>query len=298
MVLGLLEAFFAALCYGGGTVLQAVGARRVTASEGVDPRLLLRVLRSLPYVLGLALDTLGLVGDLAALHELPLFTVQAVVNTNLAITALVAVPALGLRPARRDWAAIGAVCLGLVLIALSAGYEGPAHEGTAFGVGLVVAAAVLAAGSYAVGNGRHGSAAVLGGCAGLLFGVFALCVRVLPDLNVLVLLRSPATYALILASIVGFLFFTTALQRGAVTSATAAMVIGETALPALLGVVLLGDHARPGTAPIAVLGFLLAVGGALPLARYGELSGEQTVNSPSNPPHPTRPPADHEVSRQ
>jgi drug/metabolite transporter (DMT)-like permease len=297
VALGLLEAFFAALCYGCGTVLQAVGARRVTASQGVDPRLLLRVLRSLPYVAGLGLDTVGLVGDLAALHELPLFTVQAVVNTNLAVTALVALPALGLRLAGRDWAAIAAVCLGLVLIALSAGYEGPAHKHTGFGIGLLIAAAVLAGAGYVVGNGRHGDAAVLGVSAGLLFGVFALCVRVLPNLNPLVLLRAPAAYALVLASVAGFLFFTTALQRGAVTAATAAMVVGETALPALLGVVLLGDHARHGTGPLAVLGFLLAVGGALPLARYGELSGEQSVNSASNPDHPTPTPADHEVSR-
>ena len=44
----------------------------------------------------------------------------------------------------------------------------------------------------------QGNPAVLGACAGSLFGVFAICVRLLPDLHPLVLLRDPALYALLL----------------------------------------------------------------------------------------------------
>ena len=37
MLLGLLGAFGAAICYGIGSVLQAMGARRTHAAEGLDP---------------------------------------------------------------------------------------------------------------------------------------------------------------------------------------------------------------------------------------------------------------------
>jgi hypothetical protein len=144
----------------------------------------------------------------------------------------------------------------------------------AFQWGLVIAAAALIAAAFLLGNSRYGSPGVIGASAGTLFGLFALCVRALPDLSPLVLLRSPALYALVAAGGAAYVLLTTALQRGSVTAATAAMVVGETALPALLGVLLLGDHPRPGFGVVAVIGFLAAVGGALPLSRYGEVPAE------------------------
>lgn len=47
-------------------------------------------------------------------------------------------------------------------------------------------------------------------------------------------------------------------------------VIGETIGPAAVGVVWLGDRTRDGLAWMAVLGFAVAVAGALALARFGE----------------------------
>lgn len=67
-----------------------------------------------------------------------------------------------------------------------------------------------------------------------------------------------------------FLLLTTALERGSVTVATAGMVVGETVGPAAIGVVWLGDRTREGLAWLAVVGFVVAVAGALALARFGE----------------------------
>jgi hypothetical protein len=78
-------------------------------------------------------------------------------------------------------------------------------------------------------------------------------------------------YLLVAGGLLGFLLYTTALQRGSVTTATAAMVLGETAAPAGVGLMVLRDSARPGFASVAVFGFVLAVAGALSLARFGEL---------------------------
>jgi drug/metabolite transporter (DMT)-like permease len=271
---GLIGAFVSAVAYGIATVLQAIGAGRTadtTSGGGVDPRLLLRVLASLPFVIGLGFDVIGLMANLVALRELPLFAVQAIVNTSLAVTALVAVPLMKVRLGRRDWGAIGLVVLGLVLVGVSAGREAPTHTGRALHWGVLAAVIVLVGFSFLVIHVWGGNPALLGGCAGSLFGAFAICVRILPDLHPLVLLQDPALYALALASITGFLFFTTALQRGSVTLATAMLVVGETVIPAILGLVAFHDHTRHGFAAVAAVGFLCAVSGALALSRFGEV---------------------------
>jgi hypothetical protein len=72
------------------------------------------------------------------------------------------------------------------------------------------------------------------------------------------------------AGIVSFILFATALEDGSVTVATAMVVIAETTAPAVVGVMFLGDHARPGLGGVAVLGFSLAVVCAVALARFGE----------------------------
>ena len=63
---------------------------------------------------------------------------------------------------------------------------------------------------------------------------------------------------------------TVALQIGSVNGATAALVVGETVVPGILGVLWLGDASRPGFAWVAVLGFVVAVAGAVAVAWFGE----------------------------
>ena len=270
---GLGAALVASLCYGVASVLQAVGARRVERAEQIDHRLLVRVLGSLPFLAGTGLDAVGLGFNLYALRTLTLFTVQAVVNTNLAVTAVAAVLLLHSRLERRDKAAVAAVVGGLVMLCLASGPEGKGAFDAEHRYGLLVAAAVLVGGAIIVANVfKQVHPAVLGALAGFLFGLFGISVRVIPSLDPARLVTDPATYAAVMASVTGFAFFAAALQRGSVTAATAALVVGETAVPALVGLIALGDTTRRGFAPIGVAGFLLAVGGALALSRYGELA--------------------------
>jgi hypothetical protein len=114
------------------------------------------------------------------------------------------------------------------------------------------------------------SSSVLGAVAGLGFGLTALAARSLTNLSPAHLVRDPALYAAVGGGVVAFLFFATGLQRGSVTAVSAAVVVGETAVPAVVGILVLGDHTRPGFAAVAVVGFLLAVAGALALSRFGE----------------------------
>ena len=266
--LALLGALATAVCYGAGSVLQAYGARRTHQGSGLDPRLIARALREGPYVAGLALDLLGFALSLAALRGLPLFVVEAAIAANLAVIALLSVPVFGERLGAVDWAAVLAVVLGLALLAAAAA-AGPADP---VGDGLRWAMVALAALSVALGIPAARlpgplAAASLGGLAGLAFAAVGVGARVVRDPgSPTALLHDPAALAVLLGGVGGMLLYTTALQRGSVTRATGTLVVVETAVPALIGLVWLGDRARTGWAPVAVVGFVLAVVGAVTLA--------------------------------
>ena len=121
MLPALLTAFAAALCYGVGSVLQAVAARSTESVEGLDPRILVRLVRSWRYLVGVGLDGLGFVLSLVAVRALPLFVVQAVVASFLAVTAVLGALFLGMPLTRRGpGRARRGDGLGLVLVAASA----------------------------------------------------------------------------------------------------------------------------------------------------------------------------------
>lgn len=268
---GLVCALLAAVAYGAASVMQAAAARGTEESAGgVDPRLLLRVLKQWRYLLGLGLDFLGFIAQLAALRVLPLFVVQAALAASLAVTAVAAL-ALGVRLSAREWAAAAAVCVGLGLLGTAAEGESSQPVATAFHIALpVVAVALGGIGMLAGKASRRVRTTALGLVAGLLFGLVAVSGRVISSADVPGLLTDPATYAVVIAGVLAMLFYATALQRGSVTGATAMMVIGETVAPSAIGIFVLGDQTRAGFAPVAVVGFVLAIAAALALARFGE----------------------------
>ncbi|MBB4683335.1 DMT family transporter [Amycolatopsis jiangsuensis] len=271
MVWGFLGALLSAVAYGVASVMQAVAAKAAPdAGAGVDPRLLLRVLRQWKYLLGLGLDVLGFVAQIGALHVLPLFVVQATQAASLAVTA-VGARVFGVRLGAREWTAVAVVCAGLALLGSSAESEGSEQVGLGFRIALIGAVVVLGLAGLAAGRARRGiRTPALGLVAGLCFGLVAVGGRVIPSLAPLDLLRDPALYVVAVAGGMAMLFYATALQRGSVTTSTAMMVLGETVLPSLVGVVFLGDRTRPGFVLVALAGFVLAVAAALALARFGE----------------------------
>jgi drug/metabolite transporter (DMT)-like permease len=279
----MIAAVFAALCYGVAAVMQAIAVRAASnrtpdQAEGgkVDPRLVVRMLRQWRFVASIGLDTLGFVGQLVALQRLPLFAVQAMVASNLAVTAVVASWVTRTRLGSRGWLTVTGVVAGVGLLGSSAGPEGASNAGAVFKLALIVAVG---------GIGLVGLAAArlpnplrtpaLGAIAGLGYGVLGIAARVLNGFGPITLVRDPATYAVIAAGIISFALYATALEGGSVTVATAAVVLAETLPPALIGVLFLGDQTRPGLGPVAVSGFVLAVACAVLLSRFGE--GEHPI---------------------
>ncbi|MFF3647867.1 hypothetical protein ACFYXV_04330 [Streptomyces sp. NPDC002181] len=262
----------AAVCFGTASVLQAMAARAAEpgTGSGVDAALLLRAARQWRYVAGLGLDAAGFVLQIVALRHIPIYTVGAALAASLAVTAVVSARLLHVRLSGAEWGAVGVVCAGLAMLALASGEEGSGTGSSALKWGLlVVAGLVLVVGALAGGLPDRSRALVLGLASGTGFGVVEVAVRLIDDVS-LAMFANPALYALLLGGGAAFLLLTSALQRGSVTVATAGMVIGETIGPAVVGVVWLGDRTREGLTWLAVLGFAVAVAGALALARFGE----------------------------
>ncbi|MFI7411252.1 hypothetical protein ACIBU0_21565 [Streptomyces sp. NPDC049627] len=271
----------AAICFGTATVLQAMAARAASAQGGAggEAGMLLRALRQWRYLVGLALDGVGFLLQVAALRSLPIYAVGAALASSLAVTAVVAAWLLEVRLSRREWGAVAVVCAGLAMLGLASGTEGDRGGSDALKFAMLgVAVAVLALGLAGGWLPERGRGVLLGLAAGFGFGVVEVAVRLVDSVDVSDTVGNPAAYALVLGGGAAFLALTSALQRGSVTTATAAMVIGETVGPAAVGVVWLGDRTREGLAWLAVLGFAVAVAGALALARFGEAPGERTVS--------------------
>ncbi|MFJ6100894.1 hypothetical protein ACIQHY_07805 [Streptomyces sp. NPDC092359] len=269
MLLGMICALASSVCFGAASVLQAVAARAAPpgTGSGVDVALLWRALRQWRYLAGLGLDGLGFALQIVALRTLPIYVVGAALAASLAVTAVLSSRVLRVRLSRVEWTAVAVVCAGLALLALASGPEGHRAGPDALGWGLLATAfGVLLVGAAGGRLPQRPRALVLGLGAGVGFGVVEVAVRLIdgPDP------ADPALYALLLGGGSAFVLLTSALQRGAVTTATAGMVIGETIGPALVGVAWLGDRTRDGWTWAALLGFAVALAGSLTLARFGE----------------------------
>src|ERR1700761_4236783 len=274
VLIGLLLALGTTVCYGAATVLQAAATRSVdpgSGDSGVDAALLLRALRQWRYLVGIGLDGLGFVLQVAALRWVPISAVAAAFAASLAVTAIVAAWVLHTRLSRLEWAAVAVVCASLAMLGLAAGPEGSGHGPPQLGWALlVIVAVVFIAGAAAGRLSDRTRALVLGLGAG--FGVVEIAVRLIDsiDLTKAAFYTNPAVYAVITGGLAGFLLLTSALSRGSVTTAVAGMVVGETVGPALVGVAWLGDQTRPGLSWMVVTGFVIAVAATLALSRFGE----------------------------
>jgi len=265
---GIAAALAAATAFGAAAVLQGAAAARTKGARGVDPRLLLRLLRQPTFLAALVLTLGGFVLHVVALRSLTLFLVQPLISSSVAVTALLEVRFFGVRLSPADWGAVAGVCFGLGLLAAASGDAGTGTATRGFHLGLLVAVvAVAAVGTLAARLRGPAAASLLGLASGGGFGVVGVATRVLPSLLPATVLTDPAGYALLVGGCLAFLLYAVALQRGSVTTTTAAVVLGQTVAPSAVGIFVLGDAVRPGWAPVAVLGLALAAVSSTALAQ-------------------------------
>jgi drug/metabolite transporter (DMT)-like permease len=257
--LAYLAALACAVCYGVGSILEDVAAKRTSGVTGAMTQPI--------YMAGLWLDLVGWLLSLLALQRLPLFAVQAAVASSVAVTVLLAALVLHDAVNGCQIAALGILGAGLVLLAVSAAPDTPtAISGRTEAVLIGSVAVVALAGWAARSTDGDRAAGALGAVSGLAFGGTAICARALEaDNGLRAVVTDPLTLALLAYGALGLVLFAAALGRGSVTVATASQFAAETVVPAVVGLTVLGDHARNGLAPAAVTGFVLTVGAAVGL---------------------------------
>ena len=269
LLLSWLGAIVACLGYGVASVLQSVAAKR--AAEVVGLTGLALIIKQVPYLLGLALDGLAFGGNVLALQRLPLFLVQSIFSGSVGVTAVIAT----LRCAHlswKDWTSLAVLGVGLIFLSVTAvptaAVRIPLTEDWII---LVTAIAPAIVGLVGFRMKGRASTIVLSCAAGLGFTGVALAARGIgaDDIS-LSLLLNPLLWAIIVHGAIGIGFFTVALQRDAVTLVTAVTFVIEVVVPSLIGIALFGDAIARGRTPLALAGFVLAIGGTVSLSRFAE----------------------------
>ncbi|MCW2756641.1 MAG: hypothetical protein JWO46_387 [Nocardioidaceae bacterium] len=268
MILGLACALGAALLYGVASVAQAVAARRLPSTDDGWLPMVRAAVTSPILVAVVAADLVGALLHLVAIDLVPLYLAQAGIAASLPVTALVSARVLRERLGVKDWAAILATGLGILLLAVRAGKAGTSDGGSGFVVGLyAVVAALVVVGVVAYRGSGRVSGGVLSLLSGLGYSVTTLGARVLgtPSWS-----WHTALLALVMAvsGVLGFTLYSFALQRVPAAAATAPLVLSETVAPTLVGILILGDGVSSGAWPLIVVGLLLAMAGSIWLAGF------------------------------
>ncbi|MBN3507703.1 hypothetical protein JYB55_02485 [Mycolicibacterium septicum] len=288
MLIGVAAALLACVGYGTASVLQSYAARHSvgaaeTAQAGPTLRSTITAMLAPIFIAGMALDLVGFAGSLVSARLIPLFLSQTIISANLVVTAVLSLFVLRVRLHRRDWTAIAIVLVALCILGATAGPLGDRDPGavTHWGV-LVVSAIILGLGAALVRLLGRNAAVPAGLIAGVLYGAMAVAIRLvdgLDPLNLRVLIADPAMWAVLVAGLGGFYLFTVALQVGSVNGVAAALVVGETVVPGIVGVVLLGDVSRPGYGWLVAIAFIAAVTGAVALAISGAAEYDRAQSS-------------------
>jgi hypothetical protein len=279
---GIAAGLLSAVVFGIAAVVQAHAVRQYDTTPDTLPKFLQRAVRDgrtwvvvLAYLAGFVLHAI-------AIWLLPLYLAQATISMSLPVTGLAAARVEAALTARH-WGAVAMVTLGLALLSLGAGDPGGVVTSARFVVLLWVGILLLALCSV---GGRHLSGAGLGALAGLGYAGSAIAVRgVGTPVEALVVIAAVGVPAY---SIVAFWLYSLGLHRAAVSSATAALIVMQTFVPAAVGVALLGDGVRDGWWPVVATGLVLATAGAASLSRRSPDASE-TASSPG--PARSRPPA-------
>ncbi|MEO5722944.1 MAG: hypothetical protein ABIQ39_15395 [Ilumatobacteraceae bacterium] len=255
-----VAAFAAAICYGISAVLEERAAKNVPITGRSGKRAALRAAIHPVYVAGMALSIVAWILALYSLRSLPLFAVQAIAASSIGIVVLITWAIGGIAPTRRDVGLLIVLAAGLVMLAISAAPGHPHRVAMSFKLGIwigVVVVAVAAMRATSVSGTR--GAALLGAVSGFADGGMALCARAVHHHTVSRWLTDPVAWALIPYTIIGIITFAGALQRGAASVALACQQAVTTVVPSAIGLVVLGDKARKGFAPLTYAGFVITV---------------------------------------
>ena len=258
-LLAVVLALAAATLFAITTNLHRGAASAVPLEQGGPVRLLLRLLRTPRWLLGSAAALVALGLHTMALRFGTVIVVQALLSTGLVLALALEALREHRRPARKELGAWVLVVVGIVALLGLAHPHGGRDIGTTALVVTLVLAVLVAAGGLLVGRTRLPRAAVavvMGGAAGALFALDAVFLKALAGAaeNLLSLRSLVDLGGFLLASILGNLVVQRAYQQAPLRHVLPAVTAADPLAAAVIGVVVLHEHLRPGV--VAVVGLV------------------------------------------
>lgn len=256
-----------------GVLAYGVGGAQLSTGSKVEGS----PLASRTWWIGTLCQGLGFLFTLMARQTLPLLIVQAAVVGGLAVTAVIE-HVSGLRRMRADgWAAIGAVGLGIAVLAATT-VPGGVPPISTLHLGVIAAVVAVCALAFLVPL----PPAVSGVFAGTGFAISAISARLIvasPGLQLFLPWTWPGQVwvaGMLLGGglVLGQMHLTRGLRRADGVTVLSTNYLMSTIVPAVYGYVLLGELPREGTGWLVPLGLGTALLGAFHLIRQ-ERPGEE-----------------------
>jgi drug/metabolite transporter (DMT)-like permease len=250
--------------------------RGANEAPKVDMRHPLRTVRQLFaskwFAIGMAVATFAWVFHVAALAFAPLSVVQAVLSTGVVILAVMAERLFGFKVGARQWIGVGMTAAGLFLLVITLPASSGAHSSyslagmISFEAGMLAIGALLITGPR-IGAPDHHHGVMLGGAAGVLFGVSDVAIKALTGLDggFLGLLLSPWLAVAILGSIIAFYSSARGLLDGEAVPVIASTSTAANVSCILGGIIVFGDPLPADTVELLIqlLAFAMVVVAAL-----------------------------------
>lgn len=208
-----------------------------------------RLFSSKWFAIGMSVALVAWILHVAALAFAPLSVVQAVLSTGVVILAVLAERVFGFEVGARQWAGVAMTAAGLLLLAMTLPTSPGAHSTfslvsmAAFEGGLLVLGGLLIMGPRIGAPDEH-HGVMLGGAAGILFGVSDVAIKALTglwgDLGMGIFLTPWFTVTLG-ASIIAFYTSARGLQLGEAVPVIAATSTAANVSAILGGIIVFGD---------------------------------------------------------
>jgi len=218
--------------------------------------------RSKWFAIGMAVATTAWLFHVAALWFAPLSVVQAVLSTGVVILAVMAERLFGFKVGMRQWIGVGMTAVGLFLLVVTLPASSGAHSSYSLAGMIAFEAAMLVIGALLISGPRFGApdhhhGVMLGGAAGVLFGVSDVAIKALTGVaadGFLAIVLSPWIFIAILGSIIGFYASARGLQDGAAVPVIASTSTAANVSCIAGGIIVFGDPM-----PADVLGILVQI---------------------------------------
>ncbi len=249
--------------------------RGANEAPKVDVRHPLRSGRSLFaskwFAIGMAVAVGAWIFHVAALVFAPLSVVQAVLSTGVVILAVMAERLFGFKVNPRQWIGVAMTAGGLFLLVVTLPASSGAHSSYSLAGMIAFESAMLVIGALLISGPRFGApdhhhGVMLGGAAGVLFGVSDVAIKALTGLGgVGDILLSPWLALTIFASIVAFYASARGLQDGEAVPVIASTSTAANVSCILGGIVVFGDPLPADTLGLLVqaLAFTLVIVAAI-----------------------------------